>query len=777
MKLNSLMAADPPAAARIYVDALRKQFPRADARLKSALKFHLDCYQHQTDKEEWRSEARLSFESKVRQTYPFIEVYDWPAWPRVESLTYEILASEEAWPHHKALGDLLACISDQTFALNEVAHRLTALLHGGLEPEQAEQCRSDWCQSRAQLDAFWGELDALAATVGAGQIIPMPRDAALDEELRQMVAFLRNHRAARDLEVANCPRTLRNTMGSLQARASNAVWEANVEAWIDDWLANHVGDALGVRSDLKALRASLERLCTCPLEDELIAIFAEYKRPRCGEDAEDSNERMREMFFQRKGWNGEPKCTLSNLSQQWGISRERVRQIVGPVENWISERRLFTPVLERALEIVGENLPARADELALLLQRCGATRELWSLQALAETAQSLGRKPEFVCAPLPDVEADKPTILVWGAETFAGEIANKELSQRLWHKVNRHVWESGIGYLPDLQDEISNAEGDEASALAEILLRCHPCVRWSEQEPDWFWLQGAREMHNQENRLFTPMERALSVARRLSLPRFYAAATRFYLHSQRSYRRWEMPPQPVFEEWCAEQDQFIIENGIVEMQNLPHWRDFLENTEAMLIEILDEHGPLLSRWKFYQLALENGITQSTFYRYVDELSTIEEFDEGLFALVGAEISAAQIQKLREDYSNFCRKFYLRYGRLDDGRIWMSHRLSAGRINSGSLNLPTPMRGSIEGRYQLLTPEIAFVGTLAFNFNQCWGLRKYLANHASARDRATLILDQSRRHAIVYLGLEGLPEEIVREVEGLDNENGDEDDEI
>lgn len=802
-------ALDPISAARLYVETLCQQFPDASANLSRALAFQILIYTDQTDAKQWAQNARSSFEGKVMGAYPQTASEDFPAWPDVspaQTEHYESQPSEAAtadgreepelgddaevaleseadsveareprqrWFYHADLGELLGQIDDETGLLREAAHRMSSLLHDGMEEDGARQCREIWEQSHGKLNALWQQMEEFASALPAGERLQSPRDGALDAELERFVALFEGHPCARALDCENCHGELRELMMDVEERTEGKCG-ATLENWIAHWLRADVGVANGLLRELRALRAELEMLCGRALEDELEELLVNYRRTANNEraDEEESHERRSEMLRQRLGWNGVARRTLADMAQEWGVSRERVRQIVGKLEIWIAETAFFTPVTERALQMVRESLPSTEPELARALQSSGITRGQWSLEALADTARSLGREAGFVLTPLETGEG-APFVVVWDGEN--GE-NNKPLPHRLWHAITTHIWERGIGWWPDLRREIADDEGESALALAQTMLDFYPAAHWLDAQCEWFWLDEARALRHQENRLLTLIVRALSVARRVSLARLYTAATRAQMQELRRGHAREIPPPEIFEAWCAGQDRFVLANGEIEMRATPPWREVLENTEATLVEVLEQNGPLLSRHNFYQLALAQGVPKPTFYRYVDELSTIEEVDDGVFALFGTSVMPAQLAEFQADYNNVPKRFQLRYGRLDDGRLWISYRIGQGIINNGCLNLPGAMQGEFEGQYELLDSWGSSVADLRFSRVQFWGLKTYFAGAVAVGNRATFLFDHSRRHAQVLVGFAELPAPILSEVEALQSSDTGEEDE-
>ena len=93
--------------------------------------------------------------------------------------------------------------------------------------------------------------------------------------------------------------------------------------------------------NIRRLREKVDSLSGAKLEGELLSIFA-------GE----SSERNLEIFVQRHGLAGSPPCTLQKVADNWGLTRERVRQICDRIESHFKDRRPFAPLLDKALRLI-----------------------------------------------------------------------------------------------------------------------------------------------------------------------------------------------------------------------------------------------------------------------------------------------------------------------------------------------------------------------------------------------------------------------------------------
>ncbi len=59
-----------------------------------------------------------------------------------------------------------------------------------------------------------------------------------------------------------------------------------------------------------------------------------------------------------------------------------------------------------------------------------------------------------------------------------------------------------------------------------------------------------------------------------------------------------------------------MENDLIAANPPLVMQDVLSGVEAVMAEVLIEHGPVLSRQEFEKLCLDSGMNRSTFYVYI-----------------------------------------------------------------------------------------------------------------------------------------------------------------
>ena len=91
----------------------------------------------------------------------------------------------------------------------------------------------------------------------------------------------------------------------------------------------------------------------------------------------------------------------------------------------------------------------------------------------------------------------------------------------------------------------------------------------------------------------------------------------------------------------------------------------------------------------------------------------------------------------------------RHGWTDDGRVWLSYRLSKAASTYAVITIPAALREVVNGRFEFVDADGRPIGTLATKDGRAWGLGAFLRKHdAQIGDHIVLTLDLQKRTAAV-----------------------------
>jgi len=462
------------------------------------------------------------------------------------------------------------------------------------------------------------------------------------------------------------------------------------------------------------------------VEQELIAIFAST-----------SGQRNRDIIVGYYGWEEGRTHTLTEIGAQFGITRERVRQICSKLVKRIANpSAVSAPVLDAALDWIAAGIPAPAAQLEAEMLNRGWTAVGLTLENLAVAAELLGRPVRFQTVNVPGGTADRPADvrLAVRPEQIDAVAAIVDLAKK-------EVYFHGLSRVETIERAV--AEAKNARGVGELVrqtLQLMDGFRWLDEESGWFRLLPIRK-----HGLPKAVDKILSVAGSVEVSRLRAALGR-------NRRLWKHPPpEKVLLEFCKQMPGVRVEGGRLAADPPLDWRKTLTGVEAALVEVLLEHGPVMERGAMEDLCVARGMNRFSFHAFVSWSPVIAQYGHSIYGLLGTEVSPQQVEELlaqrrpgRADH-----RVLDHHGLTEDGKVRLGYRLSKAASTYAVITVPAALKKIVRGRFQLLDDDGRPVGTLATKDGRAWGLGSFLRRrNARIGDRILLTLDPQRRTASV-----------------------------
>lgn len=488
--------------------------------------------------------------------------------------------------------------------------------------------------------------------------------------------------------------------------------------------ADPVATTLQIRQLIQGIKTSLG----LKLEDELLSLI---RRAR--------SERNSEIFIRRFGLGGEPISTLQELADEYGMTRERVRQICDKVSRLVEGKRPFAPVLDQALKLVACLVPAVATDVEEKLIVEGITNKDFRLESLQSAAALLGREVTF---SITEVGAQRAVTAVDAAYS-----AKKVLS--IAQRTIRH-W--GVATIEDVV-----ARASERTSLPPAVVRSivtgQTDFRWLDEANGWFWLRSISD-----NRLLNQVRKVLSVGELVDIAELRAGVCR--------HHRMEgiAPPQHVLVRLCRQVPWCRVEESAVRAEPPLDWRETLGDTEQLLTEILKANGQVMSRERLEAESLERGTNRTTFYAYLNYSPIITRYTRGVYGLRGARVPKDTLDSLIQATPR--GRVLKHYGWVSDSQPWVGYELSESVVTRGACNVPAELSEVLQGEFRLSASDGAPIGTLSFNGSQGWGLKAFFKRKGGEPgDYLALLFDLQARTVIARLGDENVVEELQASDDG------------
>lgn len=132
---------------------------------------------------------------------------------------------------------------------------------------------------------------------------------------------------------------------------------------------------------MTALHNLIMKFAKFSLEAELVSLVGDG-----------TNASMAARYF---GLDGRGGTTLQVVGDEFGLTRERIRQVVTRITRRFEGKVPFAPALDAAIKFVVERSPGRAEGIEVQMHESGLTQGISRLEGVIEAAKFLGRTPPF----------------------------------------------------------------------------------------------------------------------------------------------------------------------------------------------------------------------------------------------------------------------------------------------------------------------------------------------------------------------------------------------
>lgn len=440
--------------------------------------------------------------------------------------------------------------------------------------------------------------------------------------------------------------------------------------------------------------------------------------------------RNRDLFLLRVGWvEGGSPLTLEDVSREFGITRERVRQVCRRIERKVAaagEAR-GTPRLDDVL-----NYMASADwvsEVALvdeMLERGLLTGEM-RLDALKHACRIMSkgwpvRRGAFG-QPRPDPILETPV-----------GIAVRECAMSA---VAEHGVASVLAVAAILQVDFDQVGVEDVRKLTKRLRDYEDLG----DDGEWFTLRGGRSRVEKASR------KVLCVADGISVNRLFEAVRRG--GDELSGPR---PPESVLTEFLDGLDGISVRDGQVHSDIPSRLSDVLTGAELKLAEMLLEYGPVLTSKEIWQLGSDMGIGRVRLHSLLARSPVVTRLARSVYALVGSEVRAVQIAHIQDDIAKSNSKMLVDFAWSGDSQWWGLYRLTDSAIRLGRVTVPSTCRAALIGRYEAESGNAANPAELCVNNHGLGGLRPIMkALRVRAGDGLLVMLDDCAHTASIIGG--------------------------
>ena len=315
---------------------------------------------------------------------------------------------------------------------------------------------------------------------------------------------------------------------------------------------SHALPGPNVAVQLRRLREAAQAKGRLTLEEELADMMASRLVGHA--------ERTHLIVARYLGWDGRGGATLQAVGGEFGMSRERVRQICAPVAKTLAATKPFAPVLDRVLSVVVERIPAPVSAIEKTLVAERLTAAPFSLEGLTKAADVLGRQVPFEITGQPEDRMVLPPQML---------AVEKRISRCARKCARKSVEHWGVANVEDITAQVTEQLSEPAhpELVAQVLQR-NEDFQWLDEAGGWFWLSSVTR-----NRLLNRINKVLSVSPRINVAELRAGVAREYR------MQGFAPPQRVLLELCRQAAGYLVEGNMVSADPPVAWGKALNETE------------------------------------------------------------------------------------------------------------------------------------------------------------------------------------------------------
>lgn len=344
-----------------------------------------------------------------------------------------------------------------------------------------------------------------------------------------------------------------------------------------------------------------------PLESELFSLLGRDDKAR--------------IAARYCGFDGLGGATLHVVGAEFGITAERVRQIVGEVVRRRGSASSAAPALEKAVAFIASHVPGFADDIERKLQSTGLSGRPFRIEGIIRAAELFARPVPFSLT-----ETQKFRLV--------HSLAPQALDAII-RVARRAIERRGLATLDTVSGELREvAPGAAGSRLIADLLDGAGNLRWLDQSAGWFWLPDVPR-----NPVVRRIRKILSVANPVRLGDLCAGVAR------ESGLQSDAPPAAVLLELCRQTPGVMVAGECIQAEPAINPSEVLGELEQAIVGVLVEHGGVMRRADLAVVCRERGLNRSSFYSALAHSPVIAAHPGGLLSVIGTEIAPGPVPGL------------------------------------------------------------------------------------------------------------------------------------
>ena len=543
-----------------------------------------------------------------------------------------------------------------------------------------------------------------------------------------------------DLVMLNRPALLqipnmgRNSIAEIESVLSerNLSLRMSMPRWNEDSIQAYLAEN---RQDLdkerkEAALANYSRLLPSDritLEDEIMALLGYMGI---------NKQRNIDMFLRNTGLDGKGGATLEEIGQSYGVTRERVRQIVAKDKRRFRVGLLFKlEIFEKICSFLNSVSCASTDSIEADLKSEGFLRDDFDLRGIFELEDIINQGS----MRFSDYEIDRlPGTDVW--YLFRGEMRVQLKAVR--SEIKRQSSNQGYAKISDLFSFCLEKEISISQDQLMIVLKETGDLRFLNSEQDAFVIIGVR------NRLFNGISKCLIAHRPLKAARIKDGLRRYS-------RLTQIPTTSELLEFCRVHPDLTVNGNEIDWAGHFDSANIASENERQFIDAFSASDEVLTFKELQDRCLRAGVNPVTVYLYAAKLPCLESDGYGRYALRGCPGDPFNLDRSSAGFSgesSLQTLQNLREGTTARGHYWLAFELDDTITKRGAF-IPSPrLTQLLQQPLNIESTSGEFYGKTSLIGQGVSGFKTaFMANGAEAGDMIILIYNADVKKIIIALG--------------------------
>ena len=328
----------------------------------------------------------------------------------------------------------------------------------------------------------------------------------------------------------------------------------------------------------------------------------------------DRNSRIAARHY---GFDGRGGANFQLTGNEFGITRERVRQIVSEADPQRQIQAGGYCALDRVIAFITAGIPAPAAEIETKLQLAGLTLKRFHIEGVINLARLLHRAVSFRIGVLNTTNTTHKT-----NQTRFVVPASFPPFRDVVGSARQRVRRNGMAAIAEFTNDLSVGEAAERGAkMIESILSSQPDFRWVDRGSGWFRLVGAAG-----NSAVRRIRKMLAVANPLTVEELRAGLGRMGS---------DPAPEQTLLAFCRQIDGLSVRGDLIYASPCIETDDVLNKTERDLYHLLSENNGCMSNSELISESSRLGMKRPTFYQCVTYSPIVARCNGTHYRLIGS----------------------------------------------------------------------------------------------------------------------------------------------